>query len=61
MDSGYTLDDNARAQAIAVLNELAGNDRLVGIISHVSELKEQIENKLVVKKSEKGSRVYWAE
>lgn len=62
IDEGFgSLDDNARAQAIAVLNELAGNDRLVGIISHVSELKEQIENKLVVKKSEKGSRVYWAE
>ncbi len=62
VDEGFgSLDDNSRAQAIAVLNELAGNSRLVGIISHVSELKEQIDNKLVVKKSDKGSKVFWAE
>lgn len=62
IDEGFgSLDDNSRAQAINVLNELAGNSRLIGIISHVSELKEQIENKLLVKKSEKGSKVYWSE
>lgn len=62
VDEGFgSLDDNSRAQSIAVLNELAGNNRLVGIISHVSELKEQIDNKLVVKKSDKGSKVFWAE
>ncbi len=62
IDEGFgSLDENARAQAISVLNELAGNNRLVGIISHVNELKEQIDNKLVVKKSEKGSKVFWAE
>jgi exonuclease SbcC len=62
VDEGFgSLDDNSRAQAIAVLNDLAGNNRLVGIISHVSELKEQIDNKLIVKKSEKGSKVFWAE
>ena len=44
-----------------ILNELAGDRRLVGIISHVTELKEQIDRKLVVAKDEKGSKVYWAE
>lgn len=60
VDEGFgSLDDMAREQAIKVLNELAGGNRLVGIISHVNELKEQIEEKLVVIKSEKGSRVAW--
>ena len=54
-------DDESREEAIKILNELAGDRRLVGIISHVTELKEQIDRKLVVAKDEKGSKVYWAE
>ncbi len=62
IDEGFgSLDDNSRSQAISILNELAGNNRLVGIISHVNELKEQIDNKLFVKKSDKGSKVNWIE
>ena len=58
IDEGFgSLDENARNQAIRILNELAGGDRLVGIISHVSELKEQIEQKIVVTKTDKGSRL----
>lgn len=60
IDEGFgSLDEEARDRAIAILNELAGNTRLVGIISHVTELKEQMERKLIVKKTEKGSRVKW--
>ena len=60
IDEGFgSLDDEAREQAIAILNELAGADRLVGIISHVSELKEQIDRKLVVSRTAKGSTVRW--
>ena len=59
IDEGFgSLDENARNQAIRILNELAGNDRLVGIISHVSELKEQIEQKIVVTKTDKGSSIF---
>ena len=43
-----------------MLNELAGDSRLVGIISHVNELKEQIDTKLVVTRTEKGSVVNWS-
>lgn len=58
IDEGFgSLDENARNQAIRILSELAGTDRLVGIISHVSELKEQIEQKIVVKKTDRGSRL----
>ena len=58
VDEGFgSLDDMAREQAVKVLNELAGNDRLVGIISHVNELKEQIDTKLVVTRTEKGSKI----
>ena len=58
VDEGFgSLDDVAREQAIKVLSELAGTDRLVGIISHVNELKEQIDSKIIVTKTEKGSKI----
>lgn len=60
VDEGFgALDDEAREQAVRVLADLAGEQRLVGIISHVNELKEQIDRKLVVKKTETGSTVHW--
>ncbi len=60
VDEGFgSLDDEARAQAIGVLLDLADDQRLVGIISHVNELKEQIEHKLLVEKDDKGSHVRW--
>lgn len=56
VDEGFgSLDDMSREQAIKVLNELAGKDRMVGIISHVNELKEQIDSKIIVSRTEKGS------
>ena len=60
IDEGFgSLDEEARSKAIGILTELAGEHRLVGIISHVTELKEQIDRKLVVSKTEKGSRATW--
>ncbi len=60
IDEGFgSLDDHARDQAVRVLQQMADGSKLVGIISHVSELKQQIEDQLVVKKSEEGSRVHW--
>ena len=60
IDEGFgSLDEEARHRAIGILNELAGETRLVGIISHVSELKEQMDRKLVVSKSDRGSRARW--
>ena len=62
IDEGFgSLDAQSRQQAIEVLAELAGDSRMVGIISHVTELKEQIDRKLVVSRTDKGSRAVWME
>ena len=60
VDEGFgSLDDQSRERAIRILKELAGEKGLVGIISHVNELKEQIDWKLTVTKSGHGSHARW--
>ena len=60
IDEGFgSLDDQARGQAVRVLMKMAGGQRLIGIISHVTELKQEIEEKLVVTRDEEGSHVEW--
>ncbi|MDY2684767.1 MAG: SMC family ATPase, partial [Selenomonadaceae bacterium] len=60
IDEGFgNLDDSMRANAIRVLKNMAGGSRLIGIISHVSELKREIDDQLVVTKDEHGSHVHW--
>ena len=55
VDEGFgSLDDESLAQAIKALSSLAEGNRLVGIISHVSELKEKIDKQIVVKKDKSG-------
>ena len=61
VDEGFgSLDDTSREQAIRVLNELADEKHLVGIISHVNELKNQIDCKLIVTKTDAGSKIHWS-
>ena len=56
IDEGFgSLDRESLNQAIKILNELAGSRRLAGIISHVEELKERIDRKIIVKKGTAGS------
>ncbi len=51
IDEGFgSLDENSLQQAINALSELTGETRLVGIISHVSELKRKIDKQIVVTK-----------
>lgn len=58
IDEGFgSLDKDSLEQAIAILKDLAVGNRMVGIISHVEELKECIEKKIVVTKSMYGSTV----
>ena len=60
IDEGFgSLDDHARGQAVRVLKKMAGGRRLIGIISHVTELRQEIEDKLAVTRDEEGSRVQW--
>lgn len=56
IDEGFgSLDSESLGQAISVLNQLTEGDTLIGIISHVEELKERIEKKILVKQTESGS------
>ena len=58
VDEGFgVLDNESLEQAIEVLNSLSESDRMVGIISHISELKDRIDKKIVVKKGSAGSTV----
>lgn len=55
VDEGFgTLDEEALRQAVKALSELTEGDRLVGIISHVAELKECIDKQIQVKKDRTG-------
>ena len=60
IDEGFgSLDEHSRDKAVRVLQEMAGGSRLIGIISHVTELKQEIEDQLIVTKDEEGSHVRW--
>ena len=60
IDEGFgSLDEDSRTRAVRVLQKLTGGKRLIGIISHVTELKEEMSYKLVVKKENGGSSVHW--
>lgn len=58
IDEGFgALDHEALEQACATLVSLAGQNILIGIISHVGELREQIPFQINVGKTEHGSYV----
>jgi exonuclease SbcC len=59
VDEGFgSLDEETLSKAIDVLAGLTEGNRLVGIISHVEELKQRIDKQIVVTKdAATGSRV----
>ena len=55
MDEGFgSLDSESLSKAYAALAGLTEGSRLVGIISHVAELKEKIDRQIVVTKDRSG-------
>ena len=55
IDEGFgTLDDEALEQALKALSDLAGEKRLIGIISHVEKLKARIDRQIVTTKDLTG-------
>ncbi len=59
VDEGFgSLDEESLTQAMNALSDLAESDRLVGIISHVAELRDRIEKQIrVTKTGADGSRI----
>ena len=57
IDEGFgSLDEEKVQKALEVLGKLASDDRLIGVISHVDQLKEAIERQIVVESTPSGSR-----
>lgn len=55
VDEGFgSLDEESLQQALRALSDLTEGNRLVGIISHVAELKDRIEKQLIVTKDKSG-------
>lgn len=60
IDEGFgSLSDETRNQALNLLCELSDGNRVIGIISHVTELKNQIDTKLQIRKTDEGSKAVW--
>lgn len=60
VDEGFgTLDSETLELAMKTLSDLQAGGRLVGVISHVPELREQISKRLVVRKAPTGSTIAW--
>lgn len=51
IDEGFgTLDDNSLRTAMTALGRLSDSNRLIGMISHVNEMKNEIDRKIIVEK-----------
>ena len=58
IDEGFgSLDTEVLELAIRTLSEMAGTNRIIGIISHVTELRERIDKQIRVEKTIAGSRI----
>jgi exonuclease SbcC len=58
IDEGFgSLDAEVLELAVRTLSDMAGGNRIIGIISHVAELRERIDKQIRVGKSTSGSSI----
>lgn len=58
IDEGFgSLDTEVLELAVRTLSEMAAAGRIIGIISHVGELRERIDKQIKVEKTTSGSRI----
>lgn len=58
VDEGFgTLDKETLSKVMSTLIKLSNQNKLIGLISHVDELKEQIDKQIVVEKTQYGNSV----
>jgi exonuclease SbcC len=58
LDEGFgSLDAEALEVVVAAIEQLGGEDRLVGVITHVNELAERMPTRIEIEKSPRGSRI----
>ena len=59
IDEGFgSLDSQSLDQAMNCLMELHQDNKLIGIISHVSELKDRIDRQIIVDRKQKQSMIH---
>ena len=51
----FYYDEEALQQALKALNSLTQGNRLIGVISHVEELRRKLDKQVVVTKAEKSA------
>jgi exonuclease SbcC len=59
LDEGFgTLDEETLQVVIGAVEVLGGDDRIVGVVTHVAELAERLPARIVVEKSPRGSTIH---
>lgn len=60
IDEGFgSLDEHSRNQAVRVLKRMADKTKMIGMISHVTELKQEVDEQLLITKDQEGSHIRW--
>lgn len=59
LDEGFgTLDEETLQVVIGAVEVLGGDDRMVGVVTHVTDLAERLPARIVVEKSPRGSTIH---